>query len=258
MQPKPMNHFTLSCINGDAQFEPISNMTDLKDGEAFVILLDIEALKEEQRNLSKLLNVEELNQVYQYKRPSDQLTKLFSRAVLKQLIAKLLKIDIAQIGFQRNEFGKPSLKNEISANFNFNLSDSNGYVVVAFSFNNIGVDIEERKVDLASTDIVHAHFCKDEQFLFENIPNQVDFFYTIWTRKEAMHKACGIGLTDLMHTLNVTDGTHWGIPDFLSLNSSWNIVSFRVNETHTASIAVPQSTKRLYFFDYLAGNLPPF
>lgn len=253
-----VSHFTLSCNNGEARFKSIFNMQHLNVGEAFIILLNMEELKVEKETLSPLLNSAELNQVYQYKKAKDQLTKLISRAILKKLIAEILKIDVELVNIQRDRLGKPFLANDVSPNLHFNLSDSNGYILIAFSFNPIGVDIEEKMVDLAADEIVHAHFSKDEQFLFANIPNKVDFFYTIWTRKEAIFKACGIGLSDLMHTLNVADGTQWGIPEFLPLNSSWNITSFPVNETHMASIAVPQSTERLYFFDYLAGNSPPY
>lgn len=256
MQSQPINYFTLSCKNAEAFFESIGNMQKMNNGEAFIFSLNIEALKNQQDYLSQLLNFDELNQVHQFKKPTDQLTKLISRAVLKQLISKLKNIPIDLINIQRDDFGKPFLANQIDTPLNFSLSDSHEHVLIALSVSNIGIDIE-KVVDFTTSEIVSAHFSVEEKFLYATVPNSADFFFTIWTRKESILKASGIGLTDLMNTLNVTDGICWDLPFYLSLKDNWSITSYNINEIYKASIAVPQSTRRLFFYDYLTVN-PPF
>src|SRR5690349_14603367 len=88
----------------------------------------------------------------------------------------------------RNRFGRPFLPHH---NFDFNVSHSENMVVAAFStIKSVGVDIEHnRPVDVdAYEGIFHP---QERSFIASaNTPNS---FFEVWTKKESLLKARGVG-----------------------------------------------------------------
>jgi len=90
---------------------------------------------------------------------------------------------------EKNEFGKPYLKD--SADFYFNLSHSGRYVVIAWGDTEMGVDVQQHEAD-TRTDILGARFfAPDEMDYAHRNPQR---FYEIWTKKESYVKYIGKGL----------------------------------------------------------------
>ncbi|NME67473.1 4'-phosphopantetheinyl transferase family protein [Flammeovirga aprica] len=88
-----------------------------------------------------LLDGEELKR---YKRFISDIKKeefLTARTFLKHALAKELKVAPKQISLSYSDNGKPFLS-KIYGDFHFNLSHSNGYIVLATSNHEIGVDLE--------------------------------------------------------------------------------------------------------------------
>lgn len=75
----------------------------------------------------------------------------------------------------------------------FNIAHSGEWVVLALAEKgNIGIDIEQKKpVDLAQ---YRSILNGDEWSHIQHAPDRKDAFYGIWTRKEAVCKADGMGL----------------------------------------------------------------
>jgi 4'-phosphopantetheinyl transferase len=96
--------------------------------------------------------------------------------------------------FELNEHEKPSLKDH--PNEHFNISHSGDYVVVAFSDENVGVDVEMIQKDrravaerfFTDKEIQQMHACATETA-------QIHYFYQLWTLKESYMKAIGKGMT---------------------------------------------------------------
>lgn len=84
------------------------------------------------------------------------------------------------------EKGKPYL----SGGACFNISHSGEYVVLAVSENNLGVDIERIGV---YKEKLAQRCCTEEEFLWLENRDKSDFF-RLWTGKEAVMKATGLGL----------------------------------------------------------------
>ena len=72
------------------------------------------------------------------------------------------------------------------------------------SKNNIGIDIEEVA---AYKESVAAYISSDEEFnLLNKSDDKASEFYKLWTRKEAVSKYIGSGITgDIKNVLNNTD-----------------------------------------------------
>ena len=94
--------------------------------------------------------------------------------------------------FSYNEHDKPFLKNY--PGWYFNISHSKTAVCCILSRKEIGIDIEEvgeYKESLA------AYICNDKELeSLHDSENKADDFYKLWTRKEAVFKMIGSGITN--------------------------------------------------------------
>lgn len=124
---------------------------------------------------------------------------LFGKLLLRKILNMYLpnKIDLRNI--QYNQFGKPYIDN---CKIDFNISHSGDYIVCAFANEmKIGVDIEKkREIDL--------NYYKEAMSNAENVyinksENSIDSFLKIWTCKESILKAEGIGLNYPLDKINI-------------------------------------------------------
>ncbi len=97
-----------------------------------------------------------------------------------------------------NEHSKPYIIND--SNFHFNISHSSDYVCLAFSNNEVGIDIEKHTKNRMY--LAKRYFSPDEQ---SACVNNIGSFYDIWTMKEAYVKARGIGLSYGLNKFSVLE-----------------------------------------------------
>lgn len=109
----------------------------------------------------------------------------------KELLKESLKKDynISEYEIIYNEYNKPYLKNE---KIYFNISHSNGMIVLVISDKEIGVDIE---YFVYKESVVRKYFTNNEQNEILNSKNKVYDFTRIWVMKEAFVKMKGIGIS---------------------------------------------------------------
>lgn len=96
--------------------------------------------------------------------------------------------------------GKPYCTN---STLSFNQSHSHQSYVLAFGKENldIGVDIENLDRRVNQHDLAKAYFSDDEWALWQQDQSPASFF-AIWTAKEALLKAHGLGIRLALNTLN--------------------------------------------------------
>jgi 4'-phosphopantetheinyl transferase len=116
-----------------------------------------------------------------------------SHAVIRILLGRYLCVKPSSISFERNEFGKPRLaQNLVVPELAFNLSHTNRIGLLAIASDlAIGVDIEE--VLPIEYETVESYFSIQEQSSLASLTdaNRLEGFYNCWTRKEAILKAEG-------------------------------------------------------------------
>lgn len=122
--------------------------------------------------------------------------------------------------FHYNEHGKPYLKNYPDWYFNF--SHSKNAVCCVIAKEEIGIDIEEVR---EYKEALARYSCNDEEMMFlSQSDNKSDDFYRLWTRKEAVFKLIGSGITkEIKHIL---DDTHINIMSE-KVESLWLSVAIR-------------------------------
>lgn len=93
----------------------------------------------------------------------------------------------------------------------FNISHSGNYVVYAETSEKVlfGVDIEWIDGNIEIEELV-TFFCKEEQeFILKNQQDKRAAFFDVWTRKEALLKASGIGIIDGLNQCNCLESAFY-------------------------------------------------
>jgi 4'-phosphopantetheinyl transferase len=147
--------------------------------------------------------------------------------MLRSLLGMYLGIDFFNQEFHINKYGKPSLKNtRADDSIYFNMSNSENTCICVFrQHGDIGVDVEKIH-DLPDMDrIVERFFSPDENEIFCSLPDhdKKTSFFKYWTRKEALLKAMGRGLSFPLDEVNV-------VPDKIDETSDFFI---KTKETNT-------------------------
>jgi 4'-phosphopantetheinyl transferase len=139
------------------------------------------------------------------------------RGLLRVLLGAYLHREPTSIEFIYSDNGKPSLS-EASGRISiqFNVSHSQAQVLYAFSTDRaIGVDIEGVNPLISHADLAHRICTPQERRVFDQLPpsQQLQAFYKIWTRKEALVKLGGDRLYEKLSIFEVpahgTAGTYW-------------------------------------------------
>jgi 4'-phosphopantetheinyl transferase len=173
-----------------------SNSLTLSDEEAQVWRADLDLNESVQNSFLKLLSPDEKIRAQKFRFAKDSRNFIAARGILRSLIGKYLEIRPADISFQYSKFGKPSLADKYS--LQFNISHSQNIALFAFTKKlNIGVDVEFVNPDIEAKDIAANFFSKNEIMNLLALPEheQPLGFFNCWTRKEAFIKAVGEGLS---------------------------------------------------------------
>jgi 4'-phosphopantetheinyl transferase len=122
----------------------------------------------------------------------DRKTGTYAEILVRSLICRTLNVKNKDIILLKNEYGKPFLKD--FPEFHFNISHTRNALAVAVSGEPIGVDIERiREVNL---NISKRVFTENERsYVFEEESGKELRFFNIWTKKEAVAKRAGKGLS---------------------------------------------------------------
>lgn len=153
--------------------------------------------------LAPLLSADEKARAARFVIDRDRRRFIVARGTLRELLAPLLGVAPAAIVFAYSMHGKPSVPSATS--LHFNLSHSENLAALAVSQQReIGVDIE--RVRSLKDDIAARFFSAREVATLRATPadGRLNAFYRCWTRKEAIVKAIGEGLSHALDSFDVT------------------------------------------------------
>jgi 4'-phosphopantetheinyl transferase len=127
------------------------------------------------------------------------------RAVLRMILGRYLAVHPAEVSFCYGRYGKPLVE---GTDLSFNMSKSAGYAVYAVTRNRrIGVDVEQIREIAEIEQIGRQFFSEPEYELLCARPRSMKqkTFFECWTRKEALVKSVGVGLTRPLHSFDVAE-----------------------------------------------------
>jgi 4'-phosphopantetheinyl transferase len=121
------------------------------------------------------------------------------RASLRAILAGYLGVAPRQVGFAVNEYGKPSLiLPRTSGQLSFNAAQSGTVAVIAVARSGrIGIDVERLRPLAGAESIATRFFAAGEAATILGLHprDRIGEFFRMWTRKEAVVKALGGGLS---------------------------------------------------------------
>lgn len=141
------------------------------------------------KDLENFLKYEEIEKLTAYKSEVSKRNFAVSRSILNKGFETILDIPFSDVIVLRDKYYKPYIKNQNE--IKFNISHTDGYVVIGFSKRELGIDIEKVNDDFAFEDILENCFTFRE---IDNIGLDAPMFYKYWTAKEAYLKYEGYGL----------------------------------------------------------------
>lgn len=142
-----------------------------------------------------VLNREELDRMQCFRAPRHGCQWASFRSGMRHILAGYLQIPPGDIHFCNQEHGKLSVRERPNVHFNLSHSGAVGLLSVT-ALAPIGVDVEHQRPVSDMDGVIDLVFTSQERANLEALaPEQRDVaFYDLWTCKEAVMKACGMGL----------------------------------------------------------------
>lgn len=181
---------------------------------------------------------------------------VWARSILRLILSRYLNLAAQDLQFQYGSTGKPYLSAQNSSAQNlpgqsaaqplcFNLSHSQQWVLYAVAQNReVGVDVEQIRPERDWQGIAARFFSAPEQQALAQLdaPLKLQGFFNCWTRKEALLKAIGKGLTLPLDqfVVSLTPGqpaqllqTFWDAQEA----ARWSMADLPMGEDYAAAVA---------------------
>ncbi len=121
------------------------------------------------------------------------------RAALRSVLCHQLGCSNEHLAFGTSEHGKPyAIVRGRRAAVSFNVSHSGVHGLIALApGGRVGIDVEERVPHRNLDELIEAVFGPNEkhELAAANNHDRLDLFFRLWTMKEALSKAHGMGLS---------------------------------------------------------------
>lgn len=153
----------------------------------------------------ELLDASERARAVRFATPQLQRRFIAAHGGLRRLLAQATGRPAAELVIAQNALGKPFLP--VEAQLHFSLSHCGGQALVALADAPLGVDIEaliQRDTGVLATQILTPTELSRWRLLAQY--EQIESLTEAWTRKEALLKACGLGLRMDPRTLDASLG----------------------------------------------------
>ncbi|MDW3687936.1 4'-phosphopantetheinyl transferase superfamily protein [Cupriavidus sp. CV2] len=147
--------------------------------------------------LAHALSPDERQRARAYRHEKHRNNFIARRSLLRWLIGGYLTCNPESLRFSVTPFGKPALQWPHAARLAFSVSHTDGLTLLAFAWDcRVGVDVERRIDGLDVAGIGRGIFSPmEEEALDPRRPDSAATLLSIWTRKEALLKALGMGLS---------------------------------------------------------------
>ena len=155
--------------------------------------------------LRNCITTDEQARANRYYSDSDRITYITCHAVLRAILAEKLNENPLELSFIKGFYDKPGLYRNTAF---FNIAHTREAFAIAFARDiNVGVDLEKVKQNTNYQSIMYKYFSKEEiKYIQVGEPKEaINRFFLLWTRKEALLKALGIGIKIDLDLLTVSE-----------------------------------------------------
>jgi 4'-phosphopantetheinyl transferase len=227
---------------------PTRPIAPLHDGEVQVWRLRVDL---DGRNsaaavaIADAVTADERERAARFRLEADRQRFLQGRLLLRTFLGHHLGIAPRDVMFVNGEFGKPEVRRPAYTDIlRFNLAHSGDWLLFALARDReLGVDVEQHREMSDAVQIARRFFAPPEVAALEALDPALhhDTFFRVWTRKEAIVKATGQGISAGLDRFAVSadapdDVTLRGL-DGDPLWDRWTIRGLEMPENYTAAVA---------------------
>jgi 4'-phosphopantetheinyl transferase len=206
-------------------------------------IVEMSKFQDSVSSLIRFLLPAEMNRANRYHFSKDKSRFVICRMVLKFLLAKQTGLDVNKIVLDNDSNKKPYLSSHPSVFFN--VTHAGDYAIIAIAKEPVGIDIEYINRKFEFSEIISYTLSNTEIDKLLNSDNKLHTFYTYWTRKEAIVKATGKGISDNLPHIPAMDGHHIVASNILDNFKEMKVLSFDLNEDYIVSIAYSGNAKHI-------------
>ena len=202
--------------------------------------------------MTEILSEDERARADRLRYTGDRRHFVVARAILRNLLSRYLNLDPEHLRFAYGPAGKPYLAHPIAMEpLSFNLAHSGAIALYAISrHERIGVDVELVRPVGELLPIADLFFTPEDAALLGSLGElrRRDRFFQLWTRREAVGKAVGIGLTESTLSMEVSRSREPAPPERDS-NSSWNhwtLIDLKPAPEYVGALAIERPSRSLH------------
>jgi 4'-phosphopantetheinyl transferase len=195
-----------------------------------------------------VLSPDELERASRFHFERDRRHYQCARGLLRVILARYLKLPPGSLRFSYGSHGKPALA---GTELRFNLSHSGGLALLAVAGGGeVGVDIEQVKPRGEVMNIAERFFSPGEIVWLRAQPPDLQQrgFFRLWTRKEALIKAIGLGLSMPLNQFSALAEPPSAVRP-ASEGPDWYIFDLDPGAGYTGAVAVEIRNCRTMTFD---------
>jgi 4'-phosphopantetheinyl transferase len=194
------------------------------------------------------LSESEHKRVLQFSNDIDSLLFSMRHKLLRIILSRYLNCQPFEIEFKGNSFQKPYIYSPTTG-LQFNVSSSsNRFIAVICRQNSVGTDIEFMREVRNIHQLISDYLTSNESDWIYAQPQQSleSSFFSIWTKKEALIKAIGQGLSIPINQLEVLS-----VNPVAFCSDKWYITPLSLFDDCNAALAINSPIVKFTFFDAL-------
>ncbi|MBL7964594.1 MAG: 4'-phosphopantetheinyl transferase superfamily protein [Flavobacteriales bacterium] len=221
-------------------------------GEVHLWWSTLDRLRPSREKWASLLDPTESQRAERFRAERDRERFILGHGLLRIVLGHYLRLHPQDVRMARGVHGKPFVEN---TGLTFNFSDTKDAVLIGLTTGaEIGVDIETDHRDVDHEAVSAHYFTRPEiETIRKAGPAANRQFLQLWTRKEAVLKASGVGIMEDLRSLRV-DGMRNSIlinhEAFMRMAApEYHVVSMAPDQHHWASLAMPHPPVDVRWFD---------
>ena len=238
LEKTPMNLFT----------DLPKYQTRIESGDVHVWHASVSEHLEQLAFLRQVLSHDETSRADRFVFEEDRQRYIIARGLLRVILGVYLEFPPEELVFEYGDYGKPQLKWSARTHPSvcFNLSHASDLVVYALTYEGaVGIDVERIRAFDNASHIVDRYFAENEKTVFQQLSRhrKAEVFFHSWTRKEAIIKALGTGMSYPMDRFTITllpeepmQLLHIDDPCYHS--TEWSMTEFIPRQGYVGAVAI--------------------
>ena len=179
---------------------------NLTENKALIFTVYLPSIRQNKQEFWICLSDQEKEEARKFRTEFLKDQYVLSHGFLRKLLSCYVEREPDYIEYEKNKYGKPFLTHDCRVQFNMSHSKDFAAYIIALDCE-VGIDIEWMDKEMNIQDISDLVLSPSELLYLKELSlrEKQEKFYTIWTKKEAIIKAIGKGLSYSLQEITVMD-----------------------------------------------------